>query len=293
MKKGFHVPLHLAPSTIETLGERLLASGLYQWVELKYPYDTLGSDPEPYHRAVRDLVERHRPGVSVHVPTNYDLGHWSEALRRATIDQIRTVARYAADLGATIMPIHPGTIFTMDVPADTDHPIKKMIAEAGARKKERARRLTVEGLLELALPAEEAGITLALENVLLPQEVVYTAAELESLVAAVGSAAVGALFDCGHAHRCGLDSAAFVRDLAGRIVHVHINDNDGSCDLHMQLGEGTIDYPAFFSALEEVGYHGAVVVETIYRDADDLIESARLIDAYAGGAAGGPPASGK
>ena len=145
--------------------------------------------------------------------------------------------------------------------------------------KERARRLTVEGLQELAVAAQRHGIVLALENVLLPQEIVYDWNQLGGLLDAVARPNVCALLDCGHAYRRGLDPAEFVAKLGGRLCHVHVNDNDGSCDLHLQIGEGSIPYRAVFAALRAAEYRGAVVVETEWQSIEDLVTSARRLDA--------------
>jgi sugar phosphate isomerase/epimerase len=243
---------------------------MYRWIEVKYPYDVRGFDGAPYDRAVRRLVRQTSPGISIHVPTNYDLGAWSDSVRSATLRCISAVIEYGASLGATVAVIHPGTIHTMDVPGTGDTPVKAMLQEAAERKKERARQLTAEALRELAPRAAKLGMTLALENVLLPQEVVYTAGELARLVLQVDHPSVRATFDAGHAHRRGLDPAACIRELSQLMCHVHLNDNDGTCDLHLPPGEGMIDFVSIFRAMEESGYSGAVVAETIYQTREDL-----------------------
>ena len=96
MIRGFHIPLGIPAEQIRQVGDELLASGTYGWIEVKYPYDVVGYDPEPYARVVRELVKRHSPAVSLHVPTNYDLGVWSKALRAATLEQVRRSIDFAA-----------------------------------------------------------------------------------------------------------------------------------------------------------------------------------------------------
>jgi sugar phosphate isomerase/epimerase len=279
MIKGFHIPLSIPAEQIRRLGEELLASGAYGWIEVKYPYDVVGYDPEPYARAVRELVKRHSPAVSLHVPTNYDLGVWSKAIRTATLEQVRRSIDFAAELGATVLAIHPGTIFTMDIPTSGGTAATLALLEAAERLKERARELTVEALRELSGAADRHGLVLALENVLLPQETVYDWEQLVQILDAVARPNVRALLDCGHAHRCGLDSAEFARRLGDRLCHVHVNDNDGTCDLHLQIGEGNIAYRSVFAALRAADYRGAVVVETSWRSVEDLMTSAGLLDA--------------
>lgn len=280
MRLGFHIPLHHPSELIERLGRELLEEKTYDWIEIKYPYDIVGFDGAPYEAAIRRLISTYDVGVSFHVPTHYDIGTWSVEVRRTILRQVKASLRFAVDLGASIAAIHPGTIMHMDIPAAPATRAHERLIAAAERRKDSARRLTVEALAELALYTEELKITLALENVLLPEETVYTAAELAGILDTVDHPRVRALFDCGHAHRRGLQQGPFVRELGRRLVHVHVNDNDGSCDLHMQIGDGTIDYDEMFTALRETDYRGAVVVETAYADSKELIESARRIRRY-------------
>ena len=280
MRLGFHIPFHFVPDTIHSLGTDLLATGIYDWIEVKYAYDIVGFDPEPYDAAIRSVISEHGPGVSLHVPTHYDVGMWSEAVRETILSQIEASIRYAAELGATVMPIHPGTILHMDIPATNSRPDTRVVLEASRRKKQRARRLTIDALSRLGDYAGHHNIILTLENVLLPQEIVYTSEQLADIIDAVNHPHVRALFDSGHANRVGKDSASFVRTLGNRLSHVHINDNDGSCDLHQQLGAGSVDFSSLFAALDGSDFTGAVVVETAYGEADDLAESAKRIAGY-------------
>lgn len=132
----------------------------------------------------------------------------------------------------------------MDIPSKPASEAHERLTAAAERRKESARRLTTDTLGALDATSDFR-----------PE----------------------ALFDCGHAHRCRLDSADFVRRLGDRLAHVHVNDNDGSCDLHLQIGDGTIDFESMFAALHEVEFDVAVVVETSYRSADDLRTSAERL----------------
>jgi sugar phosphate isomerase/epimerase len=280
MKLGFHIPFSHTPELIGVLGSELLAPGHFDWIEVKYPYDMLGFDPRPYEDAIRSLIERHDPQRSLHIPTHYDIGMWSASVRETILTQIERTIDFAASLGCTVLPIHPGTILHMDIPQGASAPNAERVREAALAKKRRAFDHTVSALKQLSDRAARHDMTLALENVLLPQEIAYSAADLIELIDAVDRENVRALFDCGHAHRAGYESSAFVFEIAPYLCHVHVNDNDGSCDLHQQLGTGTIDFASMFDALEASNYTGAVVVETAYRSAAELKESARLIGEY-------------
>jgi sugar phosphate isomerase/epimerase len=46
-----------------------------------------------------------------------------------------------------------------------------------------------------------------------------------------------------------------------RLVHVQASDNRGTTDDHLPPGEGRIDWGHVLSALERVGYRGAIMLE--------------------------------
>ena len=52
----------------------------------------------------------------------------------------------------------------------------------------------------------------------------------------------GVCLDIAHACLSGCDIHEWIKALAGHIKHIHINDNDGLEDLHLQVGSGIIDW---------------------------------------------------
>ncbi len=52
-----------------------------------------------------------------------------------------------------------------------------------------------------------------------------------------------------------------IRELAPRLVHVHLDDIAGGVHQHLQLGEGELDLPGTLSSLLSVGYSGMAAVE--------------------------------
>ncbi len=52
----------------------------------------------------------------------------------------------------------------------------------------------------------------------------------------------GVCLDIAHAYLSGCDIQDWINALAGHIKHIHINDNDGIEDLHLQVGSGIIDW---------------------------------------------------
>jgi L-ribulose-5-phosphate 3-epimerase len=72
-------------------------------------------------------------------------------------------------------------------------------------------------------------------------------------------------FDPSHLYLAGEDVADSIRRLGARIVHVHVKDarRDSTAGgfSFPPLGEGSIDFDAFFAALRETGYRGFYSLE--------------------------------
>jgi len=68
--------------------------------------------------------------------------------------------------------------------------------------------------------------------------------------------------DTGHHFCVGEDPAAVLRSHAAVIGHVHVEDIAANrVHQHLVPGEGAMDFPAIFAALDETGYDGFVTVE--------------------------------
>jgi sugar phosphate isomerase/epimerase len=125
----------------------------------------------------------------------------------------------------------------------------------------------VFGAFDVLVPAAERhGVRLAVEAVFgMAVRDYYTTLPL---MARYESAALGLNFDPSHYALYGNDIPWAVRQWGSRIVHVHLKDCvgvpgglPGETFTFPLLGEGTVPWPAFFAALDEVGYQGYLSVE--------------------------------
>lgn len=130
---------------------------------------------------------------------------------------------------------------------------------------------------EILPAAARLGITVELENMFDyyhvqhsgdPAYVYTTAANLLRLADALGSQNVGFCLDTGHANISGQSVPDIIRAYGARLGCLHLNDNYGRSnglyeDLHLPIGEGTLDWPPIFAALREIGYCGVYNLELI------------------------------
>lgn len=107
---------------------------------------------------------------------------------------------------------------------------------------------------------------------------VETPEEIERLLALVDAETAGLCLDTGHLTWAGGDVLEFVGRHAHRITHLHLKDvhqerlsravaegldfvSAVQTGIFVPLGQGAIDYPAFFAAMGRANYSGWIVVE--------------------------------
>jgi sugar phosphate isomerase/epimerase len=86
--------------------------------------------------------------------------------------------------------------------------------------------------------------------------------------------------DLGHVH-CSDEGEiqALLERWKTRVVNIHIEDMVGGVHEHLMFGEGTMDFPAIFQALHEIGYERGVHVE-LSRHSHMGVEAARAAAAF-------------
>ncbi|MBT3377922.1 MAG: sugar phosphate isomerase/epimerase [Lentisphaerae bacterium] len=108
--------------------------------------------------------------------------------------------------------------------------------------------------------AYESGIATHVHPNSVPTSLLKTAGAYRQLVGRLDPRFVGLALDTGHVVRGGQDLRSCLGAHVERLVHVHVKDvtRDGHW---IGLGEGEIDFQAFFRALRQQGYEGWIVAE--------------------------------
>jgi D-psicose/D-tagatose/L-ribulose 3-epimerase len=116
----------------------------------------------------------------------------------------------------------------------------------------------VDGLRSACAYAEERGVKLAMEALnRFETDMVNIAEQALQLCEDVGSPALGLHLDTFHMHLEERDSAAAIRLAGDRLFHFHACENDRGVP-----GRGQVHWRAVAEALHEIGYDGAVVIES-------------------------------
>jgi len=245
---------------------RLFEAG-FTWIESQDPLHLIGRARfRRFAALLARLQAQFRPSVSVHLPiTDLNPASENQSVRRLTLRQWRDGIRFAGDLGAVSVLMHPGYIGPIDLPARSDPGFGRACVEA-----EQAKNRVWPYLLDAVHFCNELargyGMTLVVENVVGADDLISTPEEHARLLDSVQDDNVWAALDVGHAERAGCGWRPFLERLGARIRHIHLADNDGAADWHWPLGQGRIDFAALMHALTASGYSGALVMEIVADD---------------------------
>jgi sugar phosphate isomerase/epimerase len=180
------------------------------------------------------------PGHTVHAPfMDVWPGAADEDVRRLSLEKMRRVMGIAAELGSRLVVMH----FNYD-------PI--YYRQTFPQWLERAARFFSE------LLAENEGPLIALENIAEPTPHVAL-----QLLEKVGHPRLVHCFDFGHHHvfaRIPLAEWLFYLKPRG-YIHFHLHDNQGDCDDHLALGQGSIDWMAAKAAIAALDCPFSIALE--------------------------------
>lgn len=188
-----------------------------------------------------DRLRRSGLDLSVHGPTgDINVTSTNDGIRAESIKQVLLGVEEAARMGAQMITVHPGYLTGRQDEPDSiwDHQI--------------------EALTQIAKRGKDVGIRVAMETMeKRNKEVVIDPVTTNRIIDAVNMENLGVTFDISHAHTV-MNVVDFIRSLR-RITHIHISDTKNG-KVHVQMGEGEIDFAEVLPALKEK-YDGALVVE--------------------------------
>jgi len=203
---------------------------------------------------------------SYHVPfgSGWDLSSPDAETRSRALGASLRAVDLGASLGAKVLVVHGGA-----------EPVPE-----GSRAQHLA--AAQDSLHALADRCQILGRKLALE--FLPRSCPgNSVSELEYLLSGMDREVVGVCLDLNHAN-LGQDLVTNVLGLAGRIITIHVSDNDGVDERHWLPGQGIIDWPSAVAALVRAGYTGpslyesgrdkegaAVTAQRLQRNYDEMI----------------------
>lgn len=163
--------------------------------------------------------------IMLHSPTiDLNPGSMNEGIREETKKQTKEALDLANFIGAVAITSHPGIVH---------------------RKEEMIRNLaidySIDTLKDCQNYSEEVGVILSIEN--MPNKINYLANSPTEHAQIVNATRSFATIDWGHANTCETPEK-FLN--ISKISYFHLNDNNGTKDQHLPLGEGTADFSKKF-----------------------------------------------
>ena len=125
--------------------------------------------------------------------------------------------------------------------------------------RERWRDRTLTHLAPFAEYAVKKGVSIALENMPIYNNdgsVIRYCASVEDVCEMADALGFSVCFDFGHANTIGARMSEFISYIGRRLTVLHVNDNMGTLDDHLPIGDGSIDWDDAMRGLKSIGFSG-------------------------------------
>ncbi len=180
----------------------------------------------------------HAPFVDINIAAD------DPFIREALLRRLEISIRWTSALEARTLVFHPGN--------------STAIERFSPRS---AWKYNLESIRRLVGYADNYGVEIMVENVPEPfPYILKSVRDFERFFDEMGDD-IRMVLDVAHANIRG-ETEEFVESFGDRIGHVHVSDNDGESDVHLQIGEGTIDWEETIDMLKESKFDGWVTVES-------------------------------
>lgn len=211
--------------------------------------------------AIRKALESYGIGIVCHMPTFVSTADLTDSIRRASITEMKRSLSVAADLGSEKVVLHPS-----------------MISGMGAYVPERSREYAFDFLSEIIDHADKLAVTICLENMMPRNGFGVEPDELGIIFRSFPQ--LKFTLDSGHANiddKEGNRLIKMVESFGERIGHVHLSDNRGVHDDHLNLGRGNINIHGLVKMLHSIGYNDTITIEVFVDDRMLLAESREMV----------------
>ncbi len=242
--------------------EKIIKDGLYQGVELFYPYNTSEGQRALYDTRVKKIIDELNPEVVLHLPH----GHNNDLIgtdSSEVVKRFKDAISYAHNFGAKKLTLHLGSYKEYSTRVDAINDVV----------------LVVKDLCEYAYSINN-NLNIMIENMPGFNELGYSPEEILYIIKRVDMPNIKFILDTGHAHCSKYPVKEYINLLKDYLYHIHFSDNNGERDEHKRVNSGTIDFNEVFTELNKIGYKELHCMEVIFKEYTDLIEYAKDIDIY-------------
>lgn len=250
--------------TIEEINsyEVLLKDGIYQGVEIFYPYLKTKEQQEIYLSGIKSYL-KYNPEMVCHLPYGKANNLASYENLEVIMERYYNAIDFASRVGCKKLTLHPGEY-------------------DGTISKSDALNLMISNIKKLCLYAAKYDMTVMLENLIGEIEFMKTPEDYLEYKQMINEPNLKMIFDVAHYHTAHIkenkDIVRFITIIGDDLYHLHISDNDGTRDAHGPIGSGTIDFKTYFKALKLMNYEGLYSSEVLFNTPNDLLNTANNMD---------------
>ncbi|MCS3901195.1 sugar phosphate isomerase/epimerase family protein [Methanococcus voltae] len=179
---------------------------------------------------------------TIHCPLeDMNLASKYENLRKVNVNIIEQLVKIADNTNAKVIVLHPGyNVFDSMRPKAVESFLK-----------------TVEDMNKLQ---QEHSVQLTIENMPNYDMMLFKTPDM-NVIDSFGD--IGITFDMGHSYlNNNIDEFLREKKVFNRIKHVHIHDNNGDFDEHLNLGDGKIPFENYKKALKDLNCIKMVEVQS-------------------------------
>lgn len=171
----------------------------------------------------------------------------SDDSRKLAIKTIKSSIDHAVDIGALAYVQHPGyKTYSSD---------------------KNLWQLNCESLVDIISYGNSRGIKVAIENMTPDKAFMSAPSEFEEL-SKINNIDLNIVFDTGHANIANkMDE--FIEKYVSKFLMIHVTDNAGDKDLHLNVGEGNIDWMKLVKTLRQ-NFTGTYVIESAWEPLKSL-----------------------
>jgi sugar phosphate isomerase/epimerase len=200
---------------------------------------------------IRSVIQQTGLHLAIHARhRGISFGAHDAALRQHFVEELQATVRFAAQLGGDVVVAHVGEIVP---PVNRPNPPQTTL-------RQEAFQYALDSFALCAPVAADCGVRIGVENVQLrPTEVITSFADHLRLVDTIGHPAVVCALDTGHAHVNG-GIQACIQAFGPRLQHIHLHDNHGEKDEHLEIGKGGIHFAELAPFLQQ--FSDVIALET-------------------------------
>jgi len=213
-------------------------------------------------RIIGNIIKTKGVDVTVHAPfVDINIASPVSSFRRAVLKRLKRSILFASQLDSNFWVFHPG----LQTGISSFYPGLDW-------------KINVNSVCELMETAKQYNVEITIENAPEPFHFLLKSVDdftrfYDDLGRADG---LGLTLDIGHANING-QIYEFLMKFSEKIVHIHVHDNDGTCDSHLGIGYGNIDWIRVVEELKKIGYQGVITIESASKIGESIQTLKKLL----------------